>query len=53
MVISFKIEEKVKEAVQVLAEKENRTLSNYIATLIIKHLQDQGIDWRKEKKDKK
>jgi len=36
-------------ALQKLAEDETRSLSNYVVTVLIKHLQEHGIDWRKEK----
>ena len=36
-----------------LAEKDNRSLSNYVITLLMKHLDENGIDWRKEKGSKK
>ena len=52
MVVSFKIDSRLKDTLQKLAEKENRSLSNYIITLLIKHLEEKGIAWQKEKKDK-
>jgi predicted transcriptional regulator len=48
MVLSFKIDSKVKQALQKLAEKENRSLSNYVTTLLLKHLKDKGIDFKKD-----
>ncbi len=48
--ISFKIDERIKKAIQVLAEKENRSLSNYVITLLMKHLEEKGIDWREKPK---
>jgi predicted transcriptional regulator len=55
IVISFKIDDRIKEAIQGLAKKENRNLSNYIVTLLMNHLDEQGIDWHKApgKKSKK
>ena len=46
MVLSFKVDSRLKEALQKLAEKENRTLSNYIVTLLMKHLKERHIDWQ-------
>jgi predicted transcriptional regulator len=53
MTLSFKVDPTMKKALQDLAEKENRSLSNYVITLLLKHLDDKGIDWRQEKPDKK
>jgi predicted transcriptional regulator len=50
MVISFKVDEKVKTALQKLAEEENRSLSNYVTTLLLDHLKSKGVDWHKAKK---
>ena len=41
----------MKKALEDLAKKENRSLSNYVITQLIKHLEDKGIDWRKEEED--
>jgi len=38
------IPNQIKEAILKLAEKENRSLSNYAVTLMIRHLEEQGID---------
>jgi hypothetical protein len=46
MSLSFKVDPKLKEAVEALASKENRSLSNYVITLLMKHLEDKGINWR-------
>ena len=43
--ISFMIEESMKQALQKLADKENRSLSNYVATILMKHLQEKGVGW--------
>jgi len=48
MSLSFKVDPRLKKALENLAVKENRSLSNYVITLLMKHLQDQGIDWREE-----
>jgi hypothetical protein len=51
MSLSFKVDPRLKKALEDLAKKENRSLSNYVTTLLMKHLEDHGIDWR-EKKEK-
>jgi hypothetical protein len=48
VVISFKVNAKVREALKELADKENRSLSNYILTILLRHLQERGIDPREE-----
>lgn len=55
MSLSFKVDERLKEALEALALAENRSLSNYVITLLMKRLEEKGIDWRKEpaKKGKK
>ena len=52
MIISFQIDERIKTALQKLAEEETRSLSNYVVTIFKKHLENLGIDWRKEKPKK-
>lgn len=55
MTLSFKVDPRLKESLEALAEKENRSLSNYVITVLMKHLEAQGSDWRRagEKKSKK
>jgi hypothetical protein len=45
----------MKEALEGLAQKENRSLSNYVITLLMKHLEEKGIGWRQgnDKKSRK
>ena len=45
MSLSFKVDPRLKKALENLAVKENRSLSNYVITLLMKHLEDRGIDW--------
>lgn len=52
MTLSFKVDPRIKKSLEKLAEKENRSLSNYVITLLMKHLEENGIDWRKEKESK-
>jgi len=47
MSLSFKVDIRLKKALESLARKENRSLSNYVITLLMKHLEEKGIDWRK------
>lgn len=53
MVLSFKVDSRIKEALQKLAEQENRTLSNYIVTVLIRHLEKLGIDYKDSPKPSK
>ncbi|MBW2054884.1 MAG: hypothetical protein JRI29_04180 [Deltaproteobacteria bacterium] len=50
MVMSFKIDKELKQALQTLADKEYRSLSNYVIMVLMKHLEEKGIDWKKSKK---
>ena len=51
MSLSFKVDLRLKRALEDLARKENRSLSNYVITLLMRHLNEEGIDWLIEKKD--
>jgi len=48
MSLSFKVDVRIKKSLEKLAEKENRSLSNYVITLLLRHLEEKGIDWHKE-----
>ncbi|MEA1947493.1 MAG: CopG family transcriptional regulator [Thermodesulfobacteriota bacterium] len=50
MSLSFKVDPRLKKAIENLAVKENRSLSNYVITLLMKHLEEKGIDWKQPKK---
>ena len=50
--ISFKLDPSIKDAILKLAQKENRSLSNYVVTVLMRHLEIKGIDWRKEAGEK-
>ena len=52
MSLSFKVDPRLKKAIEHLAVRENRSLSNYVITLLMKHLEEQGLDWRKEDAEK-
>ena len=47
-VVSFKIDSRIKEILQKLAEEDTRTLSNYLVTIIQDHLKAKGILWGAE-----
>jgi len=51
--LSFKVDPAIKDAILKLAQKENRSLSNYVVTVLMRHLEIKGIDWRKEAGEKK
>jgi predicted HicB family RNase H-like nuclease len=53
--INIKVDPKMKSAIQKAADKQFISMSAFIKQAIEKHLQEQGIDWRKEpeKKPKK
>ena len=48
VVISFKVDKGIREALRKLAQEENRSLSNYILTLLLDHLKTRGVDWREK-----
>ena len=49
MSLSFKVDPRVKKALEDLAAKENRSLSNYVITVLLKHLEEKGIDYKEER----
>ena len=51
MTLSFKVDPKLKDALLKLADKENRSLSNYVVTALMKHIENHGIDWRTPAKE--
>ncbi len=51
--LSFKVDEKLKQAIQELADEENRSLSNYVVTILMLHLNEMGVDWRENGKKNK
>ena len=50
MTLSFKVDPRLKKALEDLSVEENRSVSNYVVTLLMNHLKEKGIDWRKEEK---
>jgi len=49
MSLSFKVDPRLKKALEKLAQSENRSMSNYVVTLLMRHIEEQGINWREEK----
>ena len=47
MSLSFKVDSRLKKALEDLAIKENRSLSNYVITLLMRHLEEKGLDYKK------
>ena len=50
--INIKVDPKMKSALQKAADKQFISMSAFIKQAIEKHLQEQGIDWRKEPEKK-
>jgi len=48
-VLSIKIDPRMKQAIEKLAEKEFSPVTTIVKKALDKYLQDHGIDWRKEK----
>jgi predicted transcriptional regulator len=48
MSLSFKVDPRLKKALEKLAKQENRSLSNYVVTLLMEHLKAKSINWEKE-----
>ena len=48
MTLSFKVDPGLKEALQKLADADYRGLSNYIVRVLIKHLEEKGIDYKEK-----
>lgn len=52
MTLSFKVDPRMKKALEDLADKENRSLSNYVITILMQHLEQKEISWREESEKK-
>jgi hypothetical protein len=50
--ITFKTAPELKEALEELAKEGFRSLSAQVEMIVIKYLDDQGIDWREESGNK-
>ncbi len=46
--INIKVDPRMRTAIQKVAEKQFTSMSAFIKQAIEKHLQDHGINWRKE-----
>lgn len=44
--LSFKVDPRLKAALERLAAKENRSLANYTVTVLMSHLEAEGIAWQ-------
>ena len=52
--IGFRIDQELKDLFEELAEKENRSLSNFIINAVLAYMkQHHKIDWHKAKKKAK
>ena len=51
--LSFKIDSRIKAAILDLAGRENRSLSNYVVTVLMRHLEIKGVKWREGATDKR
>lgn len=51
--INIKIDPRMKAAIQKVAEKQFMSMSGLIKQAIEKYLEDRGIDWCEEAKEKK
>ena len=51
--LSFKIDSRIKAAILDLAARENRSLSNYVVTVLMRHLEIKGVKWQEGAVDKK
>ena len=50
MSLSFKVDPRLKKALEDQAIDENRSLSNYVVTLLIRHLEKKSVDWKDKSK---
>ncbi len=49
--LGIRIEPKLKKILQELADKENRSLSNFVIHAILTYIKEhKGVDWKKPKK---
>ncbi len=44
VIITLRVNEEIKKKLDMLALKENRSLNNYINTLLIKHIEEKEKD---------
>jgi hypothetical protein len=43
--LSFKLDQRLKAALEKLAKEEDRSLSNYVATVLMRHVESRGVSW--------
>lgn len=48
MTLSFKVDPCMKKALEDIAEKEDRSLINYVITVLMQHLEQREMNWREE-----
>ena len=53
IVMSIMLDPRMKQALQKIADKNFVSISAIVKQAVDKHLQEQGIDWRKEKTKEK
>ncbi len=49
--LSFKIDESLKSTLSLLAKQENRSLSNYVVTSLMRIVEESGINGKEMKKN--
>ena len=50
--INIKVDPRMQQAIKKTAESQFISMSAFIKQAVEKHLQDQGVDWRKEPEKK-
>jgi hypothetical protein len=50
--ITFKTSSQIKEALEKLAKEGFRSLSSQVEMIVVKYLEEQGIDWREDDAEK-
>ena len=51
VMLGIRIHQELKKLLQDLADKDGRSLSNYVNKIILSYLKEhEGIDWKKPKK---
>jgi len=51
-ILSCKIEPEAKKFLEQMAQKEKRTLSNYVKMILLNHLKKEGVDIKKYQKSR-
>lgn len=50
--LSIKIDERMKKALEQIAEKEFAPVSSIVRKALDRYIQEQGLDWREEPEEK-